>query len=115
MGHEAVANLIRWHLRRDLEPVPPVTLQFASLSFDVSFQDLFVTWCAGGRLVLIGEEARLDPVELWRVVLDPGRLRGVLPLHGLPRLSTAAPQKTPGARSLRSFYISASHLTTPTP
>src|SRR5258708_24655366 len=79
MGHEAVANLIRWHLRRDLEPVPPVTLQFASLSFDVSFQDLFVTWCAGGRLVLIGEEARLDPVELWRVVFERGGARAALP------------------------------------
>src|SRR5258707_10751903 len=36
MRHDAVANLIRGNLRRDLGPLPPVTLQVCSLSFGFS-------------------------------------------------------------------------------
>src|SRR5258708_5640067 len=110
MGHEAVANLIRWHLRRDLEPVPPVTLQFASLSFCCAVQDLFVTWCAGGGLVVIGEEARLDPVELWRVICDRGVTRVSLPFVALQQLAEAAVRKQPESCSLRELITAGEQL-----
>jgi hypothetical protein len=35
--------------------------QSTSLAFDVSFQEIFATWCAGGALVLVDERARHDP------------------------------------------------------
>ncbi|MCX2968305.1 MULTISPECIES: non-ribosomal peptide synthetase [Streptomyces] len=36
------------------------TLQYMSLSFDVSFEEIFATLCAGGTLVLTDEETRAD-------------------------------------------------------
>src|SRR5207247_11479776 len=58
MTHRALSNLINWQLQ---EPFPAGrTLQFASLSFDVSFQELFSTWCVGGTLLLVQEELRRE-------------------------------------------------------
>src|SRR5262249_41456095 len=67
MPHRPLVNLICWQLNRS-GAAPLRTLQFAPLSFDASFQEIFSTWCAGGTLVLIAEETRRDPVELWRLV-----------------------------------------------
>ena len=61
MPHRAVSNLVAWQLRRYAPWQPGYrTLQFASLSFDVSFQEIFSTLGAGGTLVLITEEQRRD-------------------------------------------------------
>jgi amino acid adenylation domain-containing protein len=64
MPHRPLVNLIHWqhaagHARRDA-----TTLQFAPLSFDVSFQEIFVTLCGGGTLVLTTDDQRLDPERL---------------------------------------------------
>jgi len=61
MPHRAVTNLVGWQLtaygRRSLGYR---TMQFASLSFDVSFQEIFSTLGGGGTLVLISEDERRD-------------------------------------------------------
>ncbi|MFZ1663585.1 MAG: amino acid adenylation domain-containing protein, partial [Paracoccaceae bacterium] len=44
-------NLIQWQLATG--PVPDAVLQFASLNFDVSFQEIFSTLAAGKTLVLL--------------------------------------------------------------
>ncbi|WP_157937754.1 non-ribosomal peptide synthetase, partial [Oceaniglobus roseus] len=51
-------NLVRWQI--DSAPVPDAVLQFASFSFDVSFQEVFSTLCAGRRLVLVPEGLKQD-------------------------------------------------------
>lgn len=66
MPHRALANLIEWH-ERTLLPAAK-TLQFASLSFDASFHEMFATWATGGTLALISEMDRLDPQELVRCI-----------------------------------------------
>lgn len=60
MTHGAMANLLHWH--RDQLPLQPGqrVLQFAALSFDVAFQEIFSTLCGGGTLVLIDEWMRKD-------------------------------------------------------
>ena len=50
MPHSAMANLIAWH-KGTVLGAPARTLQFAPLSFDVSFQECFGTWATGGTLV----------------------------------------------------------------
>ncbi|MFJ3217590.1 amino acid adenylation domain-containing protein [Kitasatospora sp. NPDC086801] len=61
MPHRAVGNLVAWQLERyRLRQPGHRTLQFASLSFDVSFQEIFSTLGAGGTLVLITEDERRD-------------------------------------------------------
>jgi non-ribosomal peptide synthetase component F len=60
MPHRPLVNLVAWQLRNSTLGPGARTVQFASLSFDVSCQELFSTWAAGGTLVLISEELRLD-------------------------------------------------------
>lgn len=59
MAHAPLLNLIQWQVDRTTVTGP--TLQFSSLHFDASFQELFTTFLTGGSLVLIGEEERRDP------------------------------------------------------
>ena len=57
MGHAALSNLISW---QNKQIVPGKTLQFAPISFDVHFQEIFGTLCSGETLVLASEEERAD-------------------------------------------------------
>ncbi len=92
MTHDAIANLVAWQLR-DQPSGPPVTLQFAALSFDVSFQEMFTTWCAGGTLVLVPEELRRDAPGLLDRVAAAGVERLFLPVAALEQLAEAAAER----------------------
>ena len=62
MPHRAMVNFIEWH-RRKLDAAAGAAgrvLQFAALSFDVAFQEIFSTLCTGGTLVMIDEWIRKD-------------------------------------------------------
>ena len=65
-------NLIAWQNRRASGAVGGSTLQFAPLSFDVSFQEIFSTLCGGGMLRLVSEAQRKDLPALVRLVADEG-------------------------------------------
>ncbi len=60
LSHRALANLIHWQLAYTTCPGPVRMLQFSPLSFDASFVDMFMTWGAGGCLVLIPEQLRYE-------------------------------------------------------
>jgi amino acid adenylation domain-containing protein/thioester reductase-like protein len=64
MSHRSMINLIEWHRRtfRVLEGCR--VQQFAALSFDVAFQEIFSTLCTGGTLVLLPEWVRRDAMAL---------------------------------------------------
>jgi amino acid adenylation domain-containing protein len=79
MRHGALANLIRWHLNHLTLSQAARTLQFASLSFDVSFQDIFSTICSGGTLALIPEEGRRDVRQLSRRLAEQNIERVFIP------------------------------------
>ena len=66
MTHRALRNVVLWQASQMSGAYR--TLQFASLSFDVSFQEMFSTWCTGGTLILITEETRKDTRALLRVI-----------------------------------------------
>lgn len=95
MTNRAIGNLVAWHQRTLPLPAEARVLQFAPLSFDVSFQEIFSTWGAGGTLVLIEESARRDPRELWRVIADQQISRIFLPYVALQLLAEAAPDQLP--------------------
>lgn len=88
MPHRSLVNLITWQIARSGRPAPR-TLQFASLSFDVSFQESFSTWCAGGTLILVGEEVRRDVERLWSTLARKGVERLFLPCVALQGLAEA--------------------------
>ncbi|MBL7923172.1 MAG: amino acid adenylation domain-containing protein [Bacteroidia bacterium] len=64
MPHEALLNLIDWQIRQTEVHDEGRTLQFAPVSFDVHFQEIFSTWCDGGCICLIGDEQRLNALAL---------------------------------------------------
>jgi acyl-CoA synthetase (AMP-forming)/AMP-acid ligase II/acyl carrier protein len=66
MPHRALVNLAEWQLGASQERAAGRTLQYAPLSFDPSFLEMFSTWFAGGTVVLIEEALRRDFVALLR-------------------------------------------------
>ena len=85
MTHDALINLLGWQVSNSTYGAR--TLQFASLSFDVSFQEMFSTWCSGGTLVLTTEESRRDPEKLVEVLKEEAIERLFLPPVVLQQLA----------------------------
>jgi amino acid adenylation domain-containing protein len=88
MPHRPLANLMGWQLAAI--PAPRRTLQFSSLGFDVSCQEMFATWGAGGTLVLVDEETRRDAPALVRLLASRRVERLLLPFVALQQLAEAA-------------------------
>src|SRR5688500_2088748 len=90
MPQRPLLNLLAWQLRSWRGPAAARTLQFASISFDVSFQEIFSTWASGGTLLLVPEEVRTDMARLARF-LDRERVERIfLPFIALQHLAEAA-------------------------
>ncbi len=87
MPHRAVRNLLEWQFCETHLPPGARTLQFASLSFDVSFQDMFSTWGSGGTVVLITGEARRDLASLSQVLVEKKVDRLFIPAVALQQLA----------------------------
>jgi amino acid adenylation domain-containing protein len=79
----AAMNMIAWQMNESAWAGPQRTLQFAPSGFDVSFQEIFSTLCAGGTLLLIDEDKRRDATGLARYVMEKGVQRLFLPVVGL--------------------------------
>jgi len=87
LTHAGLANLIQWQSAQPGLNEPARTLQFASLSFDVSFQELFTTWAQGGTVVLVDEELRRDLPQLAKFIATEGIERVYLPYAALQPLA----------------------------
>ncbi|HWN93879.1 MAG TPA: amino acid adenylation domain-containing protein [Methylomirabilota bacterium] len=110
MIHRALVNLIDWQTKESRLGVGAKTLQFTSLSFDVSFQEMFSTWCSGGTLVLISAEMRLSPRELWNFIAREKIARIFLPFVALQQLADAAALEGTTADALREVVTAGEQL-----
>lgn len=110
MIHRALVNLIDWQLKNTAVSAGAKTLQFTSLSFDVSFQELFSTWASGGTLVLITAEMRLSPRDLWNFIAREEVARIFLPFVALQQLAEAAAQENTIASALREIVTAGEQL-----
>jgi amino acid adenylation domain-containing protein len=90
MPHRSLANLVRWQNQRSSGVVGGTTLQYAPLSFDVSFQEIFSTLCGGGTLRLVAEPNRRDLPALVRLVAEDAVERIFLPFVALQAFAEAA-------------------------
>jgi amino acid adenylation domain-containing protein len=90
MGHAALANLLSWQQKYSKSAPGFNTLQFAPLSFDVSFQEIFATLTTGGTLVLVDDDLRVDPYQLLRYIYQHHVNRIFLPFVVLQYLTEAA-------------------------
>ncbi|MGE7991378.1 amino acid adenylation domain-containing protein [Pseudomonas sp. NPDC089554] len=85
-SRRALDNLIAWQLEQT--PEPQRVLQFASLNFDVSFQEICSTLCQGGSLLLLSEAERKDLTQLRPTLVAQGVQRAFLPFAVLQQLTT---------------------------
>jgi len=90
MVRGALAPLIEWQRGDSAMGSGSATLQFAPLSFDVHFQEIFSTWTTGGRLVLVREEMRLEARALLELIERERIERLFLPFIALQSLSDVA-------------------------
>ena len=89
MGDLPLRHLIQWHAQHPRLRQAARTLQFAPLSFDVHFQEIFSTLACGGTLVLIPDSHRRDPALL-REALQTQRVERIfLPYVALQMLAQA--------------------------
>ena len=85
-----LGNLILWQLENTTISTGAKTLQFAPISFDVSFQEIFTTWFSGGTLFLITEELRREPVALLAFLEEKAIERLFVPFVALQQLAEVA-------------------------
>ena len=90
MTRRAMLNLVHWQNTVSTPAPNGRTFQYASLSFDVSVQEIFSTWFAGGTLVLVPEDARRDPLHLLRLAAEVGVQRWFMPYAALQQVAAAA-------------------------
>ncbi len=110
LPQRALTNLVEWQLRRPGFASGARTLQFSSLSFDVSFQELLTTWCSGGALVLIDDAVRRDPRGLLDHIVRNRVERIFLPFVALRGLADAALAGGTFPTSLREVYTAGEQL-----
>ena len=109
MRHGALANLIDWQVT-SAGFGPARTLQFTSLGFDVSFQEMFSTWCSGGQLVLVDDTTRRDARALVRYLAENQIERLFLPFIALQQLALVASQPQIAALALRDIITAGERL-----
>jgi amino acid adenylation domain-containing protein/non-ribosomal peptide synthase protein (TIGR01720 family) len=86
----ALCNLILWQVQNTTISTGAKTLQFAPISFDVSFQEIFTTWFSGDTLFLITEELRREPVALLGFLEEKAIERLFVPFVALQQLAEVA-------------------------
>jgi amino acid adenylation domain-containing protein len=90
MPHRSLCNLISWQNRNANLSKNAKTLQFTTLTFDVSFQEIFSTLSSGGALLLFDSSLRQDPFALLELMQTKSVERLFTPFAFLQALAEAA-------------------------
>lgn len=110
MNHRPLVNLLQWQADESICKIGSRTLQFAPISFDVSFQEIFSTWSTGGTLVMISEELRRDPGALLHFLQEQSIERLFLPFVVLQQLADVAAHEGIAPRSLQEVITAGEQL-----
>jgi amino acid adenylation domain-containing protein len=110
LNHRPLVNLVAWQVATSTLPVGARTLQFTPVSFDVSFQEIFATWCAGGTLVLIADDQRKDAIALIEFLQDSQIERLFLPFVALQHLAEIAQSRHQVCPALREVITAGEQL-----
>ena len=97
MGQRPLQSLIAWHAAHPRLGLPARTLQFAPLSFDVHFQEIFSTIATRGTLVLLPETLRRDPSLLHAAFTEHRIERIFVPYVALQMLAEASRDQVPAS------------------
>ena len=103
-----LTNLLFWQQTAD--PGAARTLQFALLSFDVSFQEIFATLSSGGTLVVASQAQRRDSEALLKLLCEQSIERIFVPFVALQSLAEEMEQADSFPASLREIYTAGEQL-----
>ncbi|MFP2934906.1 AMP-binding protein, partial [Pyxidicoccus sp. 3LG] len=109
MPHRAISYLLAWQQKQSFNPAD-TTLQFASLNFDVSIQELFSTWWAGGTVVLPTGGLRQDIPALLAFMHRHSVERLFLPFIALQAMADAVAHGATLPRALREVITAGEQL-----
>ncbi|KOG33841.1 MULTISPECIES: amino acid adenylation domain-containing protein [Streptomyces] len=91
MPHRTLAGLVAWQNKAAPSAAAGgVTLQYAPLSFDISFQEVFSTLCSGGTLCLVDDTERRDMRALLSLLDREHVEQAFLPPVALQQLAEAS-------------------------
>ncbi|MBC8153607.1 MAG: amino acid adenylation domain-containing protein, partial [Bacteroidetes bacterium] len=90
LGHTGLINLVRWQQAHTTARQGVHTLQFCHLSFDASFQEIFVPLLTGGTVHLVDDNLRLNATALLEFISEQSINRLFLPYVALQYLAEAA-------------------------
>ncbi|HEX6037404.1 non-ribosomal peptide synthetase [Longimicrobium sp.] len=110
MTHRPLVNLLAWQQREWRHPDAATTLQFTTLSFDVSFQEIFSCWTGGGNLVLVDEDERRDFAAILHRLENDGVQRLFLPYVALQHLADVAQERGTVPSRLREVQTAGEQL-----
>lgn len=110
LPHKALLNLIHWQIGQTGVHDEGRTLQFAPISFDVHFQEIFSTWCDGGCICLIGDEERLNAPILLNYLEKNNIQRIFLPFVALQSLCELSKKTAANLSSLQEVITAGEQL-----
>ena len=110
LNHRLLVNLLHWQLSQSTLSKGAKTVQFTPVSFDVSFQEIFSTWYAGGTLVLIDDDTRKDAVEMLNFLNEQAIDRLFLPFIALQHLAEIGDSRGIIPASLREVITAGEQL-----
>lgn len=106
--HRVLVNLVAWHQASPRQSRR--TMQFASLNFDVSFEEIFSTLATGGTLVVASQSVRIDIPLLGSYVEKHKVERFHLPGTVLQKLAEEFSSCPETLGSLREFMVGGEQL-----
>lgn len=110
MPHRSIVNLLEWQARASGAPLGAVTVQYASLSFDVATQEIFATLTSGGCLHVIDEHVRRDAARLVTFLKRHRVWRMFVPPVTLEQLANAASSQDLELEDLREVIVAGDRL-----
>ncbi len=90
MNHRPIVNLMAWQLKHLKTPHKATVLQFSTLNFDMSCQEMFSAFGSGGTIVLVDELTRKNPERLLEVIVEYKIQRLHLPYISFQQLAEVA-------------------------
>ncbi|MFI0981730.1 amino acid adenylation domain-containing protein [Streptomyces sp. NPDC021093] len=110
LPHRVLANYMEWQIPSASGAAGGRTLQFAPLSFDVAFQEIYSTLCGGGTLQLLAEDERRDMPALLRLLDREEVERVFMPCVALQQLAETSQALGIRPRALRVVISSGEQL-----
>lgn len=110
MHHLPLSNLLKWQIGRFDTRLHANVLQLSTLSFDVSFWEIFSTLCSGSTLVVGDNHLKTDAIGLLRFIQDQQINRIMLPFVTLNLLASIGQNQPEIRLPLREVFSTAEQM-----